>query len=192
LERPTGALGETREKLADLQAEAAQAKEPSVLSLRSAARRIVKAAGLGARYRVIVRRGAEGKPYIRMEPKEPLNALSNWLLGHQYLGGLSLLLAGLHCGFRVQSPIGAAALFLLVLVVVSGLAGAVIYTVVAPRLTALEAALRERQVPDPAQNAAQRARCEAALKVWLYVHTPLTVALLVIAGVHVLAVLYYY
>jgi hypothetical protein len=190
-DRPSAALAETREKLADLQAEAARTENASLLSVRLKARVILKSAELRSTYRVIVRRDAEGRPHIRMEPKEPLNALSNWLLGHQYLGALALLLAGLHCGFKVQSPVGAATLCLLILVVASGMIGTVIYTVVARKLTGLEAALREGQATDPARLAAQQARCETALKAWLYAHAPLTVALLVIVIVHVLAVLYY-
>ena len=190
-ERPSAALGETRERLADLQAEAAKAERPSFFGLRWKAWRILRAAGLSATYRVIVRRDAEGRPRIRMEAQEPLNALSNWLVGHQYLGVLALLAACLHSGFRMQSPVGVAAMALLALVVLSGLVGTAIYYVAAPRLTAIEAALREAQPPDPARLAAQRARWEAALKVWTYVHTPLTVALLVVVAAHVVAVLYY-
>ena len=190
-ERPTGALAETREKLADLQAEGARGEGVSIWSMRLRAKRIVKAAGLRSTYRVVVRRDAEGRSYIRMDPKEPLNALSNWLLGHQYLGGVALLLAGLHCGFKVGSAVGAAALGLLAAVVVSGVVGTVIYSVAARRLTAVEARLREGQGGDPSLYAAVRARWESALKVWLYAHTPLTVAMLVIVVAHVAAVLYY-
>jgi hypothetical protein len=189
--RPSAALAQTRERLADLQAEAAKAERPSFFVLRWKAWRILRAAGLSATYRVIVRRDAEGRPRIRMEAQDPLNALSNWLVGHQYLGVLALVAAGLHCGFRMQSPVGVAAMALLALVVLSGLAGTVIYYVAARRLTTLEAALRAAQPPDPARLAAQRARWEAAMKVWVYVHTPLTVALLVVVAAHVVAVLYY-
>jgi hypothetical protein len=186
-ERPSAALAQARERLADLQAEMAASKEASAFALRTAARRVVKEAGLHFTYRVTVHRDVGGRAYIRLEPKMPLPALSNWLLGHQYLGALSLLVVGLHCGFRAQSVIGWTALGLLVLVVLSGVVGTLIYMAAPPRLTAVEAAVREGQPADPAQ----KTRYERALKMWLYVHAPLTIALLVVVVAHVVAVIYY-
>jgi hypothetical protein len=191
-ERQSAALAQARERLADLQAEKAHLPETSVASLRTAAQRILKAAGLSASYRVTVRRSEEDSlPRIRLEPRVPLSTLYNWLLGHQYLGGLSLLVAGLHCGFKVRSPIGAAAMCLLILVVLSGLVGTIIYALVPEKLTALEGVPRDQGAQQAAQNTPHHARYEGALKVWLYVHVPLTVALLSIVLIHVLAVFYY-
>ncbi len=186
----TSALSETREKLADLEADALKSGDPRFLSLRITAARLLKKAGLRAAYRLVVRRDAEGRPYIRMEPRDPAHSLSNWLLGHQYLGGLALFFVGLHCGFSARSPVGIAALSLMTLVVLSGLVGTVIYALVPARLRRLEAALREAKSPD-AVLASRCARYEAVLKVWLYVHTPATVALLTILAIHVLSVLCY-
>ena len=61
--------------------------------------------------------------------------LRGWLSAHVYLGGLLLLLVPLHAAFRFGPNLHTTSAMLLAAVIVSGLVGAVVYTVVPDRMT---------------------------------------------------------
>lgn len=69
----------------------------------------------------------------RMYASRRLGRLEAWLLSHVWLGLLSVVLVLFHSGFRFEDGVAVAALVVLVLVVVTGAFGAVLYTTV-PRL----------------------------------------------------------
>lgn len=65
--------------------------------------------------------------------------LQGWVSAHVYLGLLTLLLIPLHAGFRFGWDVHTLAFVLLVLVVLSGVAGVMLYRIIPSRLTRLEA-----------------------------------------------------
>jgi hypothetical protein len=65
--------------------------------------------------------------------KSRFGTLESWLQSHVYLGLLSLVVVLYHAGFRFEDRVATAALVVLAAVVVTGLYGAILYTVV-PRL----------------------------------------------------------
>jgi len=70
--------------------------------------------------------------------------LQGWLSAHVYLGLLTLLVIPLHAGFRFGWDVHTLAFVLLVVVVLSGVGGVLLYRILPSRLTTFEA----RQQPD--------------------------------------------
>lgn len=70
--------------------------------------------------------------------------LQGWLSAHIYLGLLTLLVIPLHAGFRFGWDVHTLAFVLLVIVVLSGVGGVLLYRILPSRLTRFEA----RQQPD--------------------------------------------
>jgi len=70
--------------------------------------------------------------------------LQGWLSAHVYLGLLTLVVIPLHAGFRFGWDVHTLAFALLVVVVLSGVGGVLLYRVIPGRLTRFEA----RQQPD--------------------------------------------
>lgn len=70
--------------------------------------------------------------------------LQGWVSAHVYLGLLTLLVIPLHAGFRFGWDVHTLAFVLLVVVVLSGVGGVLLYRVIPSRLTRFEA----RQQPD--------------------------------------------
>ncbi len=65
--------------------------------------------------------------------------LQGWVSAHVYLGLLTLLVIPLHAGFRFGWDVHTLAFALLVLVVLSGMVGVLLYQIIPSRLTRLEA-----------------------------------------------------
>lgn len=70
--------------------------------------------------------------------------LQGWVSAHVYLGFLTLLVIPLHAGFRFGWDVHTLAFALLLVVVLSGVGGVVLYRVIPGRLTRFE----QRQQPD--------------------------------------------
>lgn len=68
-----------------------------------------------------------------------MGTLQGWVSAHVYLGLLTLLVIPLHAGFRFGWDVHTLAFALLVLVVLSGVVGILLYCVLPGRLTRLEA-----------------------------------------------------
>ncbi len=66
-------------------------------------------------------------------------SLQGWVSAHIYLGVLTLLVIPLHAGFRFGLDVHTFAFILLVVVVLSGVAGIALYHVIPSRLTRMEA-----------------------------------------------------
>ncbi len=81
--------------------------------------------------------------------------VEGWLHGHIYLGLLALLTILLHSGFRFHDKVAVAALILVVLVALSGLCGAILYTVVPPRMTAVDSHLTTSEISGQINQVAQ-------------------------------------
>ena len=75
-----------------------------------------------------------------------LGTLQGWVSAHVYLGSLTLLLIPLHAGFRFGWDVHTLAFALLVVVVLSGIVGIVLYKNVPSRLTKLEAGLQADKI----------------------------------------------
>lgn len=88
--------------------------------------------------------------------------LEGWLQAHLYLGLVCLAAALLHSGFRFRDGLATAALVVLALVVVTGVAGAVLYRTVPRRLTEVAGELTPAEISDRLnQLAASMARLSA-------------------------------
>lgn len=70
-----------------------------------------------------------------------LGRMETWLQSHVYLGLFSIVVVVLHTGFRFQDRLALAAFAVLVLVVLTGLAGAILYTTIPRLLTEVESDL---------------------------------------------------
>lgn len=70
--------------------------------------------------------------------RSTFGTLEAWLQSHIYLGLLSAVLVLCHTGFRFQDKVAVAAFLVLLAVVATGVWGAVLYTSVPRRLTAVE------------------------------------------------------
>jgi predicted membrane channel-forming protein YqfA (hemolysin III family) len=207
--------------------------------------------------------------------RSTFGTLEQWLQSHIYLGLLTLVILALHTGGRLHDAVAVTALALLVVVVFSGIAGAILYATIPRRLTEVESNLTAEELSDQinqmARNMARiasersaafqrvyeellqeskprwlagwrlllskkrqrikrpdsdwttllglvprseqdelrqmlvvsRQRSELLLKLiyqqryknmleaWLYVHVPVTIALLLVAAAHVVTVFYY-
>lgn len=94
--------------------------------------------------------------------KSRFGRLETWLQSHVYLGLLSLAVVLFHTGWRFEDRLAVAALVALVLVVATGLVGAVLYTTVPRLLTEVESDLAPAEMSDRLnQIAASMARLAA-------------------------------
>lgn len=81
--------------------------------------------------------------------------MESWLQSHVYLGLLSVAVVLLHGGFHFADRLAVAALAALVLVVVTGLAGAILYTTVPRLLTEVESDLSPAETSERLNQLAQ-------------------------------------
>lgn len=94
--------------------------------------------------------------------KSRFGRMETWLQSHVYLGLLSLAVVLFHTGWRFEDKLAVAALAALVLVVATGLLGAVLYTTVPRLLTEVESDLAPAEMSDRLnQIAASMARLAA-------------------------------
>jgi hypothetical protein len=80
--------------------------------------------------------------------KSSWGTMEGWLHAHIYIGLIAVCAALLHSGFRFHDKIAVVALVFLALVALSGIWGAILYTVVPPKLSALEGPLSSAQLAD--------------------------------------------
>ena len=206
--------------------------------------------------------------------RSTFGTLEQWMQSHIYLGLLVLVILVFHTGMRFQDRIAVATLILVIIVVASGILGAILYVTVPRLLTEVESNLTVQEMSDQLNQLARamariasgrsaafqrihdeltrqttprglagwrllvsrgrRAKQEAAdwtrlitlvpkeeqedlrqmlvlsrqrkelllrllyqqryknvLEAWLYIHVPFTIALLVMAAVHIAGVFYY-
>lgn len=94
--------------------------------------------------------------------RSALGTLDGWLQAHVYLGMVSVFVVLFHAGFRFQDKVATASFLVLAAVVASGLAGAVLYTGLPRRLTALGGNLTPEEISDELNRlAAMMARLAA-------------------------------
>ena len=74
--------------------------------------------------------------------------LENWMQSHIYLGILAAVILLLHTGFRFHDGIAVATFVLVAIVVVSGIAGAILYITVPRLLTEVESNLTVVEISD--------------------------------------------
>ena len=168
--------------VADLQVAAAK-RGGKAAALLQAARGAVEEAGFRRQIDVEVLAGDDGTSVIRLVPREHPGRLENWLMAHQYLGMLIVLVVLLHASFRFRGVLSSVVMVLTLATAVSGMLGSAIYVLV-PRLL-----LRAEGVQGGAEGTT--AWPERILVVWLYVHVLLTGVLLGALLVHVVSILYY-
>lgn len=89
-----------------------------------------------------------------------IGMLQTWVHSHIYLGLLMLVIILLHSGFRFHDTVAVTALILLTVVVVSGVVGVVLYTLVPPLLINVDSNLT---VPDMSVKVNQLAQAMARL-----------------------------
>lgn len=77
-----------------------------------------------------------------------LGRVETWLQSHVYLGLLSVFVALFHSGFRFQDRLATASLVVLVVVVLTGLLGALLYTTVPRLLSEVESNLTIAQLSE--------------------------------------------
>lgn len=174
-------LARLNEAIADLQVAAAGQRE-TASHLRKAAEAAVKGAGFAGEIGVDVLAGEAASPLLRLIPREHPGRLENWLMAHQYLGAVVVLVVGLHAGFQWRGAVAKVAVLLTVLTVASGFVGSIGY-LLGPRWLMRG----ERSPLDTSREAVLRKLTQG----WLCVHVALTGALLGAVLVHVLSVLYY-
>jgi hypothetical protein len=78
--------------------------------------------------------------------RSTFGTLETWLQSHLYLGILAAVLILFHTGFRFHDKVAVAAFAVLVVVVASGIWGALVYTAVPRRLTEAEGDLTPEQM----------------------------------------------
>jgi hypothetical protein len=77
-----------------------------------------------------------------------LGRMETWLQSHVYLGLLSAVVVLLHSGFRFEDKLAVTAFVVLLLVVLTGLVGAILYTTVPRLLTEVESDLSPAESSD--------------------------------------------
>src|SRR4051794_132909 len=92
--------------------------------------------------------------------RSTFGTLEAWLQSHLYLGMLAAVLILFHTGFRFRDKVAVAAFAVLLVVVVSGIWGALVYTAVPRRLTEIEGDLAPAEM---AKQLNQLARTMARL-----------------------------
>ncbi|MEW6357809.1 MAG: hypothetical protein AB1696_15860 [Planctomycetota bacterium] len=174
-------LADLNERIADLQI-AGHKEGGMAANLLRAARAAVKKAGFARQMRVEILMD-RGRPVLRLVPREHPGRLENWLLAHQYLGILVVVLLALHAGFRFRGTLAVATTALAIATVGSGLIVSLLY-VIGPRiLVRMEAA--------KGSDGAHAAILTGTITAALALHVALTGALLAALLVHVLSILHY-
>jgi len=84
------------------------------------------------------------------------NTVQSWLHAHIYLGLLVLVVILFHSGFRFQDRVAVTALILLSIVVVSGLIGAIIYTMVPPLFVTVQSSVSADKIVEDMHKAGER------------------------------------
>ncbi len=87
--------------------------------------------------------------------KSTLGTLRDWLQAHIYLGILVFVIILFHTGFRFHDRVAVTALILLTVVVLSGVAAAILYTFIPPLLIDVESKLSAQQISDQINQIAQ-------------------------------------
>jgi hypothetical protein len=80
--------------------------------------------------------------------RSTFGTLENWMQSHIYLGILAGVVLLLHTGFRFNDGIAVATFVLVVIVVLSGVAGAILYVTVPRLLTEVESNLTVAEISD--------------------------------------------
>ena len=80
--------------------------------------------------------------------RSTFGTLENWMQSHIYLGLLAGIVLLLHTGFRFNDGIAVATFVLVVIVVLSGVAGAILYVTVPRLLTEVESNLTVAEISD--------------------------------------------
>lgn len=93
-----------------------------------------------------------------------LGSMQGWTSAHIYLGLLTLLLIPMHAGFKFRFDIHTLAFALLLVVVVSGIIGMMVYRSVPPRLTRLEEGLQADKIDSELTRLASEMRALAKNK----------------------------
>ncbi|NOZ23458.1 MAG: hypothetical protein GXP25_20475 [Planctomycetes bacterium] len=174
-------LAELNERVADLQVAGRKAGE-STAGLVKAARAAVREAGLARQIRVELLADGQ-RTVLQLVPREHPGRLENWLLAHQYLGILVVLLIVLHAGFRFLGALATVTAVLALTTVLSGGLLSLLY-VIGPRVLVRV----ETTGGDDGAKAAVLIRLIAAA---LMLHVAFTGALVGALAVHVLSILYY-
>jgi hypothetical protein len=80
--------------------------------------------------------------------KMPWGTVEGWLHAHVYLGLITVAVILLHTGFRFHDKVAVSALVLLCLVALSGSWGAVLYTLIPPRMNSVKTNLTTVELAD--------------------------------------------
>ena len=113
------------------------------------------------------------------------NKQSAWVSAHVYMGSALVIIASLHCGFQFGWNVNTLAYVLMMLVVVSGAFGLYAYLV-------FPAAITRIRNGQGRQGILKDVRYHALMKAWLYLHVPLSIALLTALVVHIVVVFFYW
>ena len=84
-----------------------------------------------------------------------LGTVEAWLHSHIYIGLITMLTILLHSGFRFHDRVAVAALIFLSLVALSGLFGAILYTLVPPMLTSVDSNFTATEMSDQINQVSQ-------------------------------------
>jgi hypothetical protein len=85
--------------------------------------------------------GGRAVKFVQLKKKEPFGRLEAWLEMHMGVGTVACVGVLLHADFVLRHPIGWTLLVLSMIVLVTGVAGAVLYRVIPPRLAKADAGI---------------------------------------------------
>lgn len=88
--------------------------------------------------------------------RDDRNTVQSWLHAHIYLGLLVLVVILFHSGFRFHDKVAVTALILLIIVVLSGLVGAIIYTMVPPLFVTVQSSISADKIVEDMHKVAER------------------------------------
>src|SRR5664279_479690 len=137
--------------------------------------------------------------------------LQGWLSAHVYFGTALIVIATLHMAFKVGWNVHTLAYVLMLIVIFSGFYGVYAYLrfprvmtdnlgddtlqMLLIRIADLDRQSRQLALSLKKQELVARARRDVQLKawldVWLYIHVPLSIALLVTLTIHIVSVFFY-
>lgn len=127
------------EQLQTLQRKLMRSPNERPAGLAQQARQILKEHGVTRTIRARIVGGKGSAVRLIIERREWGGRLQTWYYWHLALGCLAILLILLHAGFRFGNVIATLAFVFLVGVVLTGIAGVLIYWIVPPALTIIEA-----------------------------------------------------